>query len=226
MRAHKCLKKPVLILTCGLTGTGKSTIASEIRKITGIPVIRSDVVRKQLARIEEDDHRLENFGEGIYSENFSNLTYDTMFNMASEILQKGESVLIDASFKKKVFRDRAKKLAAGFGLPFLLIECKCSESTVKERLLKRSAEGDDPSDGRWEIYAMQKADFENITEPDPADGQQEAELKTGGPSRPDISPTAEVLSDRNYLVLNTDMEISINLDKALKAIEKIQGEKA
>lgn len=223
MRSCKYTDMPIFILTCGLTGTGKSTIASEIHKITGISIIRSDVIRKQLAQIEEDDHRLNNFGEGIYSEVFFNLTYTTMFNMASEILQKGKSVLIDASFKKRKYREQAKKLALKYRVPFLIIECKCSGETVKNRLLKRSAKGGDPSDGRWEIYEKQKADFENITDQSNNLVSKQQNYRDNI-SESDIGPPPEAFSGKEHLVLNTEIEILINLDKVIHAIKEMQSE--
>jgi len=198
MQSPEPLKRPLLILTCGLTGTGKSTVAAEIWKRTGLSYIRSDVIRKKLARLSEDEHRFEGFGEGIYSEEFFRLTYDTLFNLASEALQRGEAVLIDASFKKRAYRNRAKKLALQFGVPLLLVECRCSDETAKQRLFKRSKNKEEPSDGRWEIYREQQAVFEKVTE----------------------------LSAGEHLVLDTDLELSGNVARVLEAVRMLQGDRA
>jgi hypothetical protein len=44
----------------------------------------------------------------------------------------------------------------------LLIECLCSEAEIRRRLARRSARQNDPSDGRWEIFADQKKDYEKV----------------------------------------------------------------
>ena len=164
MPASDSLNKPMLIVACGLMGTGKSTIASELSERLGIKVIRSDVVRKELAGLEASDHRYENFGGGIYSEAFFDATYDTLFKKAAEILEDGKSVIIDASFKKRKYLEGARETARRCKTPLLAIECVCSDDEIKRRLDARLHEEKNISDGRWEIYKQQKKSFEVITE--------------------------------------------------------------
>ena len=47
-------------------------------------------------------------------------------------------------------------LAAKNNVPLLLIHCFAADHTTRERLARRQAEGQDVSDGRWEIYLEQK----------------------------------------------------------------------
>ena len=138
-------------------------MAQALSQSLGITVISSDVTRKRLAGISTTEHRFEQFRGGIYSEDFSGKTYEEMFAQASELLSKGQSVILDASFKKRQDRLRAKSLAEEANADFTVIECILDEETIRGRLERRLKEGS-VSDGRWEIFESQKRDFDKVTE--------------------------------------------------------------
>lgn len=155
--------RPLLLITTGLVGTGKSTVAEALSRSLGLHVISSDITRKRLANIPQTEHRFEPFKDGVYSEDFTRKTYDEMFAQARKLLSQGQSVILDASFKKRQDRLQAKKLADEMKVDFAVIECILNEKTVKKRLEQRLKEGS-VSDGRWEIYESQKRDFDNVDE--------------------------------------------------------------
>jgi aminoglycoside phosphotransferase family enzyme/predicted kinase len=158
--------KPVLFITVGLVGTGKSTLAQALAKRLGLLVIASDVTRKQLAGIPVTEHRFDEFTGGIYSAELSRKTYDKMFSSAGDILKEGGSVVLDASFIRAEERLKAKKLAEDVGADFFIIECTLDEANIKKRL-ERRLKGKTISDGRWEIYRPQKKAFEPVVEATP-----------------------------------------------------------
>ena len=155
--------KPILFITAGLVGTGKTTLAQALARRLGLVVISSDVTRKQLASISVTEHRFEEFDTGIYSAEFSRKTYDKMFSQAKDILSGGRSVILDASFIKAEERLKAKRLAEKMGADFFIVECSLDEESIKQRLAQRLKEGT-TSDGRWEIYEPQKRQFEPVME--------------------------------------------------------------
>ncbi len=158
--------EPTLFITTGLAGCGKSAVAETLAKRLGLVVLSSDVTRKKLAGIQVKEHRFEDLNTGIYSSEFSRKTYDTLFKEAKNILNDGNSVIIDATFIKSAERETAKKLAEEMKAKFFIIECKLDEKTTKERLEKRLSE-ESVSDGRWEVYQMQKNVFEPVLEVPP-----------------------------------------------------------
>ena len=158
--------KPILLITSGLVGTGKTALAQALAKRLGLVVIASDITRKQLASIPITEHRFEEFDTGIYSAEFSQKTYDTMFAKAKHVLTKGGSVIIDASFIKAKERLRAKELAEEVNADFFILECVLDEESIKQHLAERLEQGS-ISDGRWEIYEPQKRQFERIVEVPP-----------------------------------------------------------
>jgi len=156
--------RPMLMIICGLTGTGKTTAAHAMAKETSIKIISSDMVRKELSHIPAAEHRFEEFGKGIYAEGFTEKTYAEMLRRAEALLQKGYSVILDATFQKSAHRKIAMGLAEKLGAGFRIVECILNDNMVRERLEKRF-EGEGISDGRWEIYVKQKEGYEPIKEP-------------------------------------------------------------
>lgn len=158
------LEKPVLILTAGLMGCGKSYQARNLAARFGAQIIRTDVLRKELLNINPTDQHHAEFGHGIYSDDVSRHTYGRAYELAVSLINTGKSVIIDASFKRRTERQEARQLAQKLDVPFYIIECTCRDEIVKMRLDKRAREKDNASDGRWEIYAAQKDDFDEINE--------------------------------------------------------------
>ena len=70
------LEKPVLILTAGMIGSGKSYQARHLAARFGADVIRTDVLRKELLNIAPAEKHPDAFGQGIYSDDVSRRTYD------------------------------------------------------------------------------------------------------------------------------------------------------
>jgi len=153
--------RPILFITVGLVGTGKTTLAQALAKRLGLAVISSDITRKQLAGVPLTEHRFEGLDSGIYSAELSRQTYDKLFAGAGGILSDGGSVILDASFIKAEERLKAKRLAEGTGADFFIIECTLDEENIKKRLARRLKQGS-VSDGRWEIYRPQKKAFDPV----------------------------------------------------------------
>ncbi|MBN1381706.1 MAG: AAA family ATPase [Deltaproteobacteria bacterium] len=158
------LEQPTLILMAGLMGTGKSALARKLASRLGADIIRSDVLRKEMLRIDPTERHPDAFGQGIYADDISQQTYDKALEAALAKLRTGRSVIIDASFKKRSERLNAYQAAKRLPVPFFVIECRCPDPVIKERLERRAAKKSEASDGRWEIYAAQKNDFDEIIE--------------------------------------------------------------
>jgi hypothetical protein len=155
---------PALIITSGLVATGKSAIARALADALNAPVFSSDVVRKELAGLEPEEHRFEPFERGIYSPAFTARTYDAMLERGRALLAQGRSVILDATFGRLDQRGKAQTAAREVGARFLCLECRAEEATIRRRLAERLRTGGDASDARAEIYEAQVQVFEPITE--------------------------------------------------------------
>ena len=148
--------KPAMLIACGLTGTGKSTILNDVAKKMGIEILTSDRMRKELAQIPPGEHRYVPFDSDIYSAGFTEKTYLFMIEEGKKLLLEGKSVILDACFPKRWQRQKARESAESVQARFLCIEFTAPEAEVRRRLEKRYEAGKDVSDGRWEIFLAQK----------------------------------------------------------------------
>ncbi len=157
--------RPTLIVVCGLTGTGKTTAATSLAERLGIEALSSDVVRKELAGIEPEEHRLDRFEKGIYRSAFTEKAYAELIRRGKSSLKEGRSIILDATFSRATHREAVVKVVKEAGANLHFIECTACEDVIKLRLEKRLGEKGAVSDGRWEIYERQKGIYEKISEP-------------------------------------------------------------
>lgn len=166
-RYADALKRPWLLLCCGLMGSGKSVLAEALAPDLELTVLRSDVIRKELAGMQPTTGARVPYGEGIYSAERGEATYTQLFERAERLLSQGSSVLLDASFQHARHRTQAMRLAARVGAEFCVLECWCPEEELRRRLEARVAQGGSVSDGRWELIAQQRQAFEPLFEVPP-----------------------------------------------------------
>ena len=132
--------RPILWVVCGLPASGKSTIAKALSAVFDISVIRSDVIRKGLFAGSPGPSAESAYGGGIYSTYASEVTYDRMFALAQDDLQKRKSVVIDATFSRTSQRARALRIAEHRQTTPVFVECRAAEPILASRLLKRESE--------------------------------------------------------------------------------------
>jgi aminoglycoside phosphotransferase family enzyme/predicted kinase len=193
--------RPRLIITSGLMGTGKTTIANEIAKINGWAIVSSDAVRKELAGIPATRHEYRAFGEGVYSAEFTERTYKRMNEIAEEYLRKGKSIVVDASFAKKSEREKAYALAKAANAEFTCIELVCPEEEMKKRLTARMHEKGAISDGRWEILPEQRASFEKVDE---LKDEEHFVVDTSTPKDESVKKVMDKMRRRNSLTVHVE----------------------
>jgi hypothetical protein len=155
--------KPALIVTFGLIGTGKSTLAHALSRELFCRVISSDEVRKEIMGVGPTERRYDEFDKGIYSPNITDITYRELLNRGRRVIESGKIAILDASFSKRELREMVLHEAQALGIAYYFIETKAGEETIRKRLIEREREGKSISDARWEIFERFKEGFE---EPD------------------------------------------------------------
>jgi aminoglycoside phosphotransferase family enzyme/predicted kinase len=159
--------KPTLFITCGLMGTGKSTLAAQLAFELGVASFNSDVIRKQLAGITLEKQTRDSFNTGLYDQQTHAATYAELLRKADDQLQTGSSVIIDACFTHRDQRAAFTALADRHAVRTVILHVVCSDTEIKRRLLDREATGASVSDGRLDLLADQTAGFEP---PDESEG--------------------------------------------------------
>jgi uncharacterized protein len=163
-----------LLLLGGLPATGKSTLAADLAGRaagTGRPwvLLRSDVVRKELAGLPSTARADSDFGTGAYEDARTEATYAEMLRRASVALERGESVVLDASFSRQQHRAAARDLGRRHACEVVEVRATCPEEVSAERIRRRRAAGTDASDATVEVLAAMSAAYEDWPEATPID---------------------------------------------------------
>jgi len=149
-----------LVLVCGGIGSGKTTVANILADELAGPVIASDRLRKRLAGLAAEDR----LGAGFYDPASRAAIYEAMLERAAPALRSGRSVVLDATFARRAWRQQAGACAERLGVPAFLVETRCAEAVVLERLRRRARAGSDASDAGPELLRQDRAAFEATAE--------------------------------------------------------------
>ncbi|MDH5536060.1 MAG: AAA family ATPase [Betaproteobacteria bacterium] len=158
-------RRPALMITHGLSGSGKTTATQSLLETLGAFRVRSDVERKRLHGLAPLAATQSGVGAGIYSPAANAATYGHLRDLANSILKAGLPVIVDAAFLKRTERDAFRSLAAGLAVPFLILDCSAPESVLRERITAREREGQDASEADIAVLEHQIASAEAL-EPD------------------------------------------------------------
>jgi predicted kinase len=147
----------VLLITCGLPGTWKTETSEEISKIKGYPILRSDLIRLEVLKDEDI------FDEKVASNMDKRMAvYDETFRRADETLEKGDSVILDATFITQSLRRRAAEIAAKHNKTFVILQTHCPQEVAIARILRRTKEDYESNALTEKAYLNNKKKFEKV----------------------------------------------------------------
>ncbi len=147
--------QPLLIITCGLPGTGKSYICQALAERSAWPLIVSDVVRKELAGFDAKDRLPAEF----YRPEFSTRTYGEVIRRACEELPQ-TCVVVDANFPTAEIRALAATAAEDAHARPAIVWVTAPEPVVLKRIAARSKDKSTISDADVTDYEKLKTAFE------------------------------------------------------------------
>jgi hypothetical protein len=126
-----------LILIGGLPGTGKTTFAGYLADRLGGVLLSSDRLRKELAGMPPYTSAKAAYGQGIYTSGCTERTYATLLERAEALLERGETVLVDASWSADRHRAAARATAARTHSQLVELRCEAPAEVVTDRLRRR-----------------------------------------------------------------------------------------
>lgn len=146
---------PRLLVTHGLSGSGKSHLTQGLLEETGAVRLRSDVERKRLfglGALESSAGR----GRGdIYGRAANERTYGRLEDLARGLLRCGWPVIVDAACLRRAERDRFVALARDLAVPCTLLECRAAPDVLRERVRHRARHGGDASEADAAVLESQ-----------------------------------------------------------------------
>ncbi len=146
---------PVLMLTHGFSGSGKTAATQGLLEACGAIRFRADVERKRLFGLEALQRSDAARQALLYSGAASRATHARLFELAALALQAGYPVILDATFLAREPRLRARVLAASLGARFAILHFEASPGTLRARVRQRALRGDDASDAGLAVLESQ-----------------------------------------------------------------------
>lgn len=166
--SYTVFEQPFMLITHGVSGSGKSSVSRGVIKEMGVIRIRSDVERKRLFGLTADQDSHSELNEGIYTPEATQKTYEKLAELADCVIHSATPVIIDATNLKRWQRDALRDKAEQLGVPALTLSFTACQETLERRVKKRHAAGKDASEADLAVLHKQLADQEAIA-PEEAD---------------------------------------------------------
>jgi len=119
--------------------------------------VRTDFIRKEVLK-----------GEDIFDEKVASnmdkrmLVYEEAFRQADELLEKGDSAIIDATFVTQLLRRQAAAIAAKYNKTLVILQTYCPQEVAIARILKRTKENYESNALDEKAYLNNKKKFEEV----------------------------------------------------------------
>jgi len=150
-----------LWLTCGVSGSGKSSQTQPLIEARGVVRLRSDVERKRLFGLRPQSSSAGR-AESLYTAEATHRTYGRLAALARAVLHAGLPVLVDATFLRRTERDDFRGLARELGVPCLILAFDAPEAVLRARVRQRALAGGDASEADEAVLAAQLTHREEL----------------------------------------------------------------
>ncbi|WGZ95536.1 MAG: AAA family ATPase [Candidatus Thiothrix putei] len=158
---------PALLITHGLSGSGKSWGCRPLVEQLGYIQLRSDVERKRLAAMQATENSSAGLNQDLYSDDMSIRTYEHLAELATLALQSGYSVVIDATFLSIEQRQRFRTLAAQQHVAFLILHFSGTPAQLAANITRRQQAGNDASDADIAVLQQQLTHYKPLQDNEP-----------------------------------------------------------
>jgi aminoglycoside phosphotransferase family enzyme/predicted kinase len=179
---------PLALVVCGPGASGKTYLARQLSRATGLAHLNSDVVRKALLGLSpEQPAPLE-----AYEDEWNHRTYGELGRRAAAELEAGGGVVVDATFRHRADREA---FASAYGSPSapVFVECRTPAAVIAARAKERTGERDQSSDADVSIALRQQETFEALDEVPPA---RHVALRTDRPVMAVIDELEAIFDER------------------------------
>ncbi len=154
---------PKVIVFMGLSCTGKTYFAERLKQEYPLVYLSSDVERKRLLELNPEEHYYAEFEKGIYSPEISDRVYQGLAERTLEEVRYGRDVLLDATFRKRKWREMLLKKLEQVKCEILFVWFTAKDEVIQRRFAKR-AQQKTVSDALYTTYLEQKKNFDEPTE--------------------------------------------------------------
>ena len=133
-----------LIIIFGLPGTGKTTLARALAQELAVAHFNTDMIRDELGK------------RGQYDTPTKLEVYDNLITRARKALEKGQTVIVDATLYKRDLQQPFHSLAGDLSVPIDWIEVSADEEVIRNRVSERRPY----SEADFSVYQQLAAAYE------------------------------------------------------------------
>ena len=144
-----------VIITHGVSGSGKTTATQSLIETAGAVRVRSDIERKRLHGLAPLARTRSVFGTGIYSGEATRATYDRLLQATAAIVEAGYPAVVDAAFLRRSEREPFRAFAERSGAGFVILAFEAPRGILRERVTRRLGAGADPSEANLDVLERQ-----------------------------------------------------------------------
>lgn len=142
-----------LILTSGLPGSGKSTVAAHLSSALSLPVVSIDPIEAAMWRA------------GIPHDMTGIAAYEVARAVAEENVKLGISIIVDAVNPVEAARAMWRSLTQEQGATLLIIECVCSDTRLhRQRIEQRQRNIPGMAEVTWERVEERRREYEPLAD--------------------------------------------------------------
>lgn len=153
---------PLVVVICGLPGTGKSHLARALAAVSHMAHLNSDVVRKRLVGVLPTQRA----PTTAYAPDFNRMTYGELGRLAAREVSAHGGALVDATFRHRSDRDAFAQAFAG-DAPLLFVECQAPAEMLARRAARRERRARQVSDASLEVVLRESSTWEPLHEVPP-----------------------------------------------------------
>lgn len=138
-----------VIITHGVSGSGKTFGTQSLVERFGAVRVRSDVERKRM----RDDGALST--RDLYSSAATQQVYVQLKALAKDIIEAGYPAIVDATFLKAEPRRQLQALARQLNVTFFILDFAADVDACRQRIIDRGRRGGDASDATLDVLERQ-----------------------------------------------------------------------
>jgi aminoglycoside phosphotransferase family enzyme/predicted kinase len=160
---------PAVIITSGMSGSGKSFHTQTLLERLPAIRVRSDVERRRVTPTPHSDDVDHGIDHGRYSPEATATVYQSLLHHAEAIVSAGLPAIVDATFLRANFRYQFRALAERLEIPFVILSFESPEPVLRARIRERRELGNDASEATIDILKWQiqhKETFGTDEQPD------------------------------------------------------------